>query len=483
MRRGIVFLVVMVPTIFLLLMSSAIGQQIVELSPIRGEVVKKSEPMDKDRYGTGDIPILYEIPKVKASKAVTKAPGDPSFTWEDYDGVTSVKNQGGAGTCWIFAGLGDLESKVKLAEAPATDPDYSEQDVGNCNIEGNYDGGNTFIVANHLSRFGTVDEGDEPYTQTQGSCNSNPHVMMAYDWRHLGDLNTAAPSDIQTIKNYLDANGPLATSMSVDRVLTWNSNFNVIGLYDGSTPVPYLTGASATDHGVVIVGWDDNKAYSGGTGCWRVKNSWSTSWGDGGYFWIAYGSALIGSNVSYYTQSGFDHYYTQTILHHDTYGWKGAASGYTSDYDQYGLAVYTPTFSGSRYLQYVAFWNRVPGATYEIRVYDGFDGSNLTSELTGAGNRPTGTCDSAGYFTAGLTTSIPLTSGNDIIIWLNLADPSNTDYILFPTEDSSGTSSGNTYLSWNGVNGSWSAMGSSDLCIRGIMSESATMVESWEVFK
>lgn len=42
------------------------------------------------------------------------------------------------------------------------------------------------------------------------------------------------------------------------------------------------------NHAIVIVGWDDAK------GAWRIKNSWSTGWGEAGYMWIKYGSNDIG---------------------------------------------------------------------------------------------------------------------------------------------------------------------------------------------
>ncbi|WP_447984695.1 C1 family peptidase [Nitrospira sp. Nam74] len=44
----------------------------------------------------------------------------------------------------------------------------------------------------------------------------------------------------------------------------------------------------ATNHAVVIVGWDDEK------GAWRVRNSWGTGWGESGYAWVKYNNNAIG---------------------------------------------------------------------------------------------------------------------------------------------------------------------------------------------
>ena len=46
------------------------------------------------------------------------------------------------------------------------------------------------------------------------------------------------------------------------------------------------------NHAVVIVGWDDNKIDSGS---WICKNSYGSTWGEAGYFWVAWGTQEVGS--------------------------------------------------------------------------------------------------------------------------------------------------------------------------------------------
>ena len=108
----------------------------------------------------------------------------------------------------------------------------------------------------------------------------------------------------------------------------WYTEFQQVRRQLHALPPPTST---ATNHAVLIVGWDDSLSHAGGTGGWIVKNSWGTNWGgtagygsEKGYFTIAYGSANIGyyasvivggqdydpaGGIFYYDEGGFTDYW------------------------------------------------------------------------------------------------------------------------------------------------------------------------------
>ena len=52
--------------------------------------------------------------------------------------VSSVKDQGGCGSCYSFASMGLLESRVRIATDNAQKPDFAEQEVITCGKDATY---------------------------------------------------------------------------------------------------------------------------------------------------------------------------------------------------------------------------------------------------------------------------------------------------------------------------------------------------------
>lgn len=84
-------------------------------------------------------------------------------------------------------------------------------------------------------------------------------------------------NEIIIIKKSLAEKKPIIFSLKSFKSLT------KIGI-DGVWNIPDTSDESIGNHAVCIVGYDDNKL----NGAFEVMNSWGTTWGNNGYFWLTY---------------------------------------------------------------------------------------------------------------------------------------------------------------------------------------------------
>ena len=355
----------------------------------------------------GYVPPPHDLSHIKVVPGMLMAPA-ASWDWRTMNGVTSVKNQNPYGTCWAFAALGDLESKILINESIVND--YSEYNIQGCNPvsqDCNW-GGNAYMSTNYMSLLGSVNESCDPYP---GACPNATCSNPSCDFQKQVTGWKLIPNDVTAIKAALQTYGPVYTSMY--------ASFPGFGTYDGTTCLTY-TGTEDPNHGVLIVGFDDDMC--SGNGAWIVKNSWGTGWGDNGYFYIQYGSARMGTSANVITSyrefdAGID------VYHFDEWGWWSSV-GYGDGHD-YAVVEITPATAGE-YLQSIHFWATASPTTYTIEVFDDFDGS---SKPTGSIAGPwTATVNEAGYYTIDLATPLSVNAGNPIYIYADL----NTGSYAYP---------------------------------------------------
>ena len=238
-------------------------------------------------------------PAPPTSTPIPTPDGTPSslpdaFDWRDHGGVTSVKNQGGCGSCWAFATVGPLEANIKIKDG--VEKDLSEQYLLSCNTEGwNCTEGGWWAHDYHWwkkppseSEAGAVYEADFPYVAWDAPCNGPyPHPYKIDSWAFVGSEDSVPP--VEDIKRAIYEHGPVSAAVCV------NSAFRH---YSGGV----FTGPECTDtnHGVVLVGWDDNQ---GPNGVWILKNSWGPGWGENGYMRIGYGVSQVGYAANYVVYS------------------------------------------------------------------------------------------------------------------------------------------------------------------------------------
>jgi len=229
-------------------------------------------------------------PSLKAS--VTYA---ESFDWRNKDGkdwMTPVKSQSSCGSCWAFSAIGVVEAAVNIyANDPDIDIDLSEQHlISDCCSAGDCSGGWPDWALKYVRDMGVSEESCFPYTRRNGACapcsgwDENPWKIENYKY---------VSSSKDAFKSALQEYGPLSVVLSVPDDWFY---------YRGGVYEPAWTatdGVGWANHAVVLVGWDDSE------GCWIIKNSWGSGWGENGYARVLYGN-LEKYNYAY-TVTGIVH--------------------------------------------------------------------------------------------------------------------------------------------------------------------------------
>jgi putative hemolysin/C1A family cysteine protease len=267
------------------------------------EVGSVSELMGLSQKATkGSIPLTGSEPPQGEEPPITGAP--PSFDWRNEGGVdwmTSVKDQGGCGSCWAFSMVGVIEGAYNVQRGdPNLDLDLAEEylvsDCYTMGFYGNCCGGSYEDAFEFVRDSGIPDEACMAYVDgTSCSCASSCDVNCTYrstgscsdatcsdrcsDWQsRLVSIDASAPVPSGQMKEYLVSEGPLSVAMGVGS--GYGGAFDAQGVYRCSND-------DGANHAVVVVGYSDAAGY------WIVKNSWGAGWNGDGYFKVGYGECAI----------------------------------------------------------------------------------------------------------------------------------------------------------------------------------------------
>lgn len=201
------------------------------------------------------------------------------------DNVTSVKDQGGCGSCVSFGTIGTLESMVLIEHNVSLD--LSEAELLFCG-GGSCGGWWPDSAVTYLLSKGVSLESCFPYQDHDMPCS----VCSERDGEALQITNHTVLWTAADRKNYLCTMGPTMCVFEVfDDFFGYSS-----GVYS------YTTGSLAGLHCVEVIGYNETKK------CWICKNSWGSSWGDNGFFEIAYGQCEIDTTYPFWGISGTQWY-------------------------------------------------------------------------------------------------------------------------------------------------------------------------------
>lgn len=296
--------------------SSGYGQQSISFTDQDGKTVDLQAESEKVS-GISDKDIQDMAPGLYAAK--------DSFSNKEILGP--VRDQGKKNLCWAFSATAVLEANIlanpsdfpsvdtaqlDLSERHlawfshntkstlAGDPTKGTDGVRKASPSSAYTGGNYEQVAACLARgSGMTLEETLPYNAA--SLAAVPETDRYNSLVTLHDLHTVAYDivkapevSVNTVKHLVESHGAAGFSyLSKDACYAPKTA-------PGGTA--YYQKSKGSNHGACIVGYDDHYSVSNFTGkggkplkdgAWLCRNSWGSSWGDGGYFWLSYYDASI----------------------------------------------------------------------------------------------------------------------------------------------------------------------------------------------
>lgn len=344
----------------------------------------------------------------------TDAAGNTSIFPTKYDlrenaRVSGIRNQGNNGTCWAFAALSAMESTLLPEEKWQFAVDHMT--IANAfNLTQKEGGDYTMGMAYLASWQGPVRGEDDPYGD--GRTDASLEAV-----KHVQEIQIIAAKDYEKIKEAVFKYGGVQTSI----YSSLRSATSVSEYYNPQTSAYCYIGTEKPNHDVVIVGWDDNYSKDNfsvnleGDGAFICQNSWGSSFGEQGYFYISYYDTNIGThNVSYTridSAENYDHIYQSDLC-----GWVGQL-GYNKE-SVFGANVFTA--ESDEILEAISFYAIGKDTEYELFVVPDFtDMESLNERIPVA----SGKLSNAGYYTIDFSQEIAINAGEKYAVVLHVITP------------------------------------------------------------
>lgn len=284
------------------------------------------------------------LPKMRLAARPGLAAVDPkvlpeNFNWKDNGGAKSSLlstpgNQMLCGSCWAISAAGIIADNHVVSGTVDWKPNLSTTWCLACYPQYQCQGGNPAVLYGDVANSGIASNNCVDYSWCSQNENCNGKATQHFE---AGELNLSdlipscgcyngdvkhylykidSPSYVSigqgdltednfaiTLKKHIYTNGPVQGGFLVFRNFM-SGGFSKVnggvyletGVYDNTDSVHFDDEQVSADnyagsHAVAIIGWGvqkgvvvDNKGTKNDVPYWYCRNSWGTTWGDGGYF-------------------------------------------------------------------------------------------------------------------------------------------------------------------------------------------------------
>lgn len=250
------------------------GKSMADVSMLMGTIMTRS----------GDIPSPNEMLMAVDDSDIPQN-FDAREQWPSC--IHDIRDQAQCGSCWAFAASEALSDRFCIASKGKVNVVLSPQDLVSCDHSCKYwfvacdsgcSGGIPDNAWKYMTKTGISTDSCMPYTSKDGSSNGQCSATCAdgADMKKYHAKNVVDLTSVEQIQRDIMTNGPVEAGFHVyEDFMHYTS-----GVYS------HVTGSMMGGHAIKILGW----GVENGVDYWLCANSWTTTWGDKGYFKIKRGT-------------------------------------------------------------------------------------------------------------------------------------------------------------------------------------------------